>query len=86
VLRSGEARQSFGRQRAQQRGLVGKVAIDRGRADARCAGDLAQPDVVAAALFEQSQALVDQRRAQVAVVVGTLFSSVMLTLLPSLPM
>ena len=57
----------------EQRLLVGEVAIDRGGRNSDRAGEFAQRDMLGIRSREQRQSSFDQRRAQVAVVVGARF-------------
>ena len=65
-----EALEPVLRQRVEQRPAVGEVPARRGVADADGARELAQREPLGAALGQRALGLLEQRRAQVAVVVG----------------
>ena len=72
MLCSGKAIESLARQRDHQRGLVREVAIDRGRADTNVARHFAQRHALDVALGQQPQSGVQQRAAQIAMMIRPL--------------
>ena len=70
ALRGEEAAEALGRERGEQRAGIGEVVRWRGVADADAARDAAQREILRAALGQFLLGGAQQRRAQVAMVVG----------------
>ena len=69
-LRLGQPLEALLGERAEQGGLVREMAVERGRADPHGARYFAQAKVIGGALFQEAEARLDRRRAQVAMMVG----------------